>query len=513
MLNRLVTILLFALALGIAFDYLFYDQLLGVNYPLWIGIFMAGLLLLFPDRVVSADRRTGLFFGGSFLFAVMVFVRESDLLTVLNVLASLGLLALGIEALALRPVRRYAAVDYVLTTLLPLKCFPYFFSGMEELTALGAAAEKRSNLARVLKGLLIALPIIGVLIVLFSSADLVFRKYVMDLIRFDSSAATLAAFLRVGFVTGVAFAVCMYIVRSVTRSVSPTPVPTKASESSFGAIETSVILGSVSAVFLVFLAIQFTYLFGGEGAIAAQGFAYAEYARRGFFELIAVSLISFLLLLTTARQVTRNGAKHLSVFKWLAAVLILETVLVMASAFQRLSLYELAYGFTTLRLYSHIFIAWIGTIFLLLGYEIFVREDRVAFALRGLVSMVVFLLVVNALNPDQFIARQNIERYHATGEIDFNYLSTLSTDSFPETVKLLDDASVREQAFHSLQLVYPDDTGSYQNLLNSYVRNFEKLRQNWGWPSVHLSRQRGQEIYKSREVGIQEALTEPKTKE
>lgn len=513
MISRLVVTLLFALALGIAFDYLFFDQALGVNYPVWIGSFIVGTLLLFPDRIAAAGERGRLFLGGSFLFAVLVFVRESDLLTALNILASLGLLALGIESLAGKPVRRYAVVEYILTALLPLKCFPYFFIGMEELTALGAGVEKRSNLARALKGLLVALPIVGVLIVLFSSADLVFQKYVIGLFSFDSPTETIAYFLRVGFVTGVTFAVCTYIVRSTTKLAPPPVVSVKTSGPNFGSIETGIVLGSVSVVFFAFLLIQFTYLFGGEGAIAAQGFAYAEYARKGFFELIAVSLIAFFLLLATAGQVVRDGERHVPLFKWLAGILIFETVLVMVSAFERLSLYELAYGFTTLRLYSHIFILWIGTIFLFLSYEIFVREDRVAFAFRGLISMAFFLLAVNILSPDQFIARQNIERYYETGEIDFNYLATLSTDAFPETVKFLDDATVNERVAALLVNARPNDNDNrfrsgYLNLLDTYTWKSQPRPGSAyaEWPAMHLARQRWQAVFQSRETEIQERL-------
>lgn len=518
MINRLVAILLFAFASGVAFEYLFPGQALGVNYPVFLGTFIVGMLLFFPERIVSAGRRTMFFLGGSFLFALMVFVRESELLTVLNVLASLGLLALGIESLAGRPVRRYVVVEYIATAFLPLKCFPYFFLGMGELTALGAAVEKRSNLARALKGLLIALPIVGILIILFSSADLVFRKYVTEFFSFDFSIVTVLYFLRVVFVASGVFAVCTYIARSVVKPEPPTVVSTKASASGFGFIETSVVLGSVALVFLAFLLIQFTYLFGGEGAVVAQGFAYAEYARRGFFELIAVSLIAFFLLLATAREVVRDGGQHAPLFKWLAGILILETMLVMVSAFQRLSLYELTYGFTTLRLYSHIFIVWIGTIFLFLGYEIFVREDRVGFAFRGLISMVLFLLVVNILNPDEFIARQNIERYHETGEIDFNYLAILSTDAFPETIKLLDDVAARKRA-----TALPIDTLSndnwfragYQNWLGTYAWKSRPLpgTSYAGWPAMHLARERWQVIYETRKTEIEAVMIELKSQE
>lgn len=508
--SRMITLLLFALALGVAFEYLFHDQLLGVNYPVWIGAFMVGALAFFSDRISVAGQRIWFFFGGSFLFAVMVFVRESELLTTLNLLASLGLLALGIESLAGRQVRSYAVFEYASTIFLPVKCFPHFFFGLQELTAF-EGAEKYQALRRALKGSLIAFPIVGVLILLFSSADLVFRKYVTELISLDILITMADSFLRVGLVAGAAFAVYAYIAHhSGAKLVSPPSMAGKMREPSFGPIEMSIVLGSVSLVFFAFLLIQFAYFFGGEGAITNQGFAYAEYARQGFFELIAVSLIAFFLLLAAARQVVRDGTRHLPVFKWLAGILILETVFVMASSFQRLSLYELAYGFTTLRLYSHIFIVWIGTILLLLGYEIFVREDRAAFAFRGIISMACFLLAVNILNPDQFIARQNIERYAEMSEIDLGYLSTLSTDAFPETIRLLDDAAIAKRAsLASSEAQWHDEFRfGYQRMLDTYLWRSQPHpgSPSADWPSMHLSRWQWQAIYAERETEIREAL-------
>jgi hypothetical protein len=322
-------------------------------------------------------------------------------------------------------------------------------------------------------------------------------------------------FLRVGFVTGVAFAVCTYIAKSVVKPEPSADVSVKTAERNLGCIEASIVLGSVSAVIFAFLIIQFTYLFGGEGSITAQGFTYAEYARRGFFELIAVSFIVFLLLLAASQQVVRDGVRHVPLFRWLAGILVLETVLVMVSAFERLSLYELAYGFTMLRLYSHIFILWIGIIFLFLGYEIFVREDRITFNFRMLVLMALFLLAVNILNPDQFIARQNIERYHETGDIDFDYLATLSTDAFPETVKLLDDATARKRATDpSADGRLNDDwfRSGYENLLGTYAWKSQPLPGTVyaGWPAMHLSRQRWQAIYETRQAEIDSVMIELK---
>ncbi|MBI4734169.1 MAG: DUF4173 domain-containing protein, partial [Rubrobacteridae bacterium] len=61
-------------------------------------------------------------------------------------------------------------------------------------------------------------------------------------------------------------------------------------------IEASIILGSICLVSLAFVYLQFAYLFNGSASISAQGFTYAEYAHRGFFELLIASLFSFIIL-------------------------------------------------------------------------------------------------------------------------------------------------------------------------------------------------------------------------
>jgi hypothetical protein len=52
-----------------------------------------------------------------------------------------------------------------------------------------------------------------------------------------------------------------------------------------------------------------------------------------------------------------------------------------------------------------------------------------------------YLTTLNVLNPDAFIARQNLSRYEAAGKIDAAYLTTLSADAVPVLVEVL--AAVR----------------------------------------------------------------------
>ena len=49
----------------------------------------------------------------------------------------------------------------------------------------------------------------------------------------------------------------------------------------------------------------------------------------------------------------------------------------------------------------------------------------------ALISGVVALLGLAAINPDAWIARQNLDRWNETGRIDWTFLRTLSDDAVP----------------------------------------------------------------------------------
>ena len=119
----------------------------------------------------------------------------------------------------------------------------------------------------------------------------------------------------------------------------------------------------VDLLFLVFVGIQFAYLFGGQANITLEGYTYAEYTRRGFFELLTVSVLTLGLILTLHWLVRSETGRQKVIFKGLSSLMIALVLVILASAFQRLLLYEIAYGYTQLRLYSHIFMVWLALLF------------------------------------------------------------------------------------------------------------------------------------------------------
>jgi hypothetical protein len=110
------------------------------------------------------------------------------------------------------------------------------------------------------------------------------------------------------------------------------------------------------------------------------------------------------------------------------------------SAFQRLVLYEAAYGFSRLRTYTHIFMIWLGILLVVVIVLEILRKER-TFALAALLASIGFAATLTLLNVDGFIVQQNVARAAAGESLDVAYLASLSADSIPVLVANFQDQS------------------------------------------------------------------------
>jgi hypothetical protein len=309
-------------------------------------------------------------------------------------------------------------------------------SGAEDPSAPTVRRGFWKNAAPVVRGVLIALPVVAVLALLLSSADLVFADRmkallgVFDLEKLPQYIFRLIYILILTFVfTGV------YL-----QALSPVNEPARPDSNQsvvrpfLGWTETIIVLGAVVLLFAFFVALQFQYLFGGQANISAAGYTYSEYARRGFSELVAVAVLSLLLTLTLGTVSRRETRLQRTTFTILNGTLLALVLVILASALQRLLLYEQAYGFTRLRTYTLTFIPWLALLLLAaIGLEAAHRSGR--FGLALLIAIAGFTLTVGVINVDGFIARQNIERGLRGEEFDRAYLGQLSADAVPVMLK------------------------------------------------------------------------------
>ena len=467
--------------LGLLFDYFFYGKIPGIAFPLYVILVIAGLFVIANFLKKQINKDVFLLLVLLIFFSTMVFIRSNGLLMFLNVIASLVLLLVIAEISFGEKVKNFSIEDYLKIFFLPFKFIHPLFQTLSNLFSLRGAKEDRKVFSQIVKGVLMAIPVLFVFLFLFSSADLIFQKYVSDLINIDNGLEIIFRFILILIVTIAYIGAYTYSFREKEGQIT---AQQNSKNYTIGHIESSILLGSVNVLFFTFILVQFTYLFGGESNIFIKGFTYAEYARRGFFELIAVAIISLLLLLTTEKYVIKKETEHAMGFKILGTALVIQVILIMASAFTRLSLYEEAYGFTTLRLYSHAFIILLAIIFCLLLYKIYKDRRENTFAFRVFLSIALFIAVMNFLNPDAFIARRNIERFDATGKLDIYYLSRLSDDAILDTIKVLNISNEDLKKSFAREL--------YWRAQNSDSPYFSQ------WQSLNIARMRAYKILNSK---------------
>jgi Domain of unknown function (DUF4173) len=202
-------------------------------------------------------------------------------------------------------------------------------------------------------------------------------------------------------------------------------------------VEWAIPLACLDLLFLAFVAVQLTVLFGGhEHVLETAGLTYSEYAREGFWQLLTAAVLTLVVVggaTVAARAKSRLDAVLL---RALLGVLCALTIVVLVSALHRLRLYEDAYGLTRPRLLAEAVAFWLGGLFALVLAAGAWTRVRIQLARIAVAGTAAGLLLFSLADPDRLIAERNVDRWRATGEIDRDYLATLSADAVPVLVDL-----------------------------------------------------------------------------
>ena len=277
--------------------------------------------------------------------------------------------------------------------------------------------------APVARGLLIAIPIAAVLASLLASADPIFASFLRLNLDFGQVALD-AVYVLAGAL----------VVAGLLRLAAAAPMDRVGGPLwRLGTTEALVVLAVLDTIFAAFAIAQAIGASGtGVDALRLAGVTYADYARSGFFQLLWVAGITLVVLILCSRVTGfahRRGRVAFTVFAETAIAL---TVLIVLVASMRLSLYESAYGFTMLRLYSHLFAGWIAVVFLLHAADLAgVWPRRRWFVGATAITALGLLMGLNFANPESVVVGLNTDRAVATHKIDAQYLSGLSSDAAP----------------------------------------------------------------------------------
>lgn len=208
-----------------------------------------------------------------------------------------------------------------------------------------------------------------------------------------------------------------------------------------GTVEIVLLLGLLDLLFISFVSFQIPYLFGGLDLVrVTPDLKLADYARRGFGELVFASALVLPILLS-AHWLIRSGTSGRTekVFRILAGAQIVLLFVIMASAVQRLVILtgETGYGLTLVRFYPLVFMTWLALVFVWFGATVF-RGARNRFAWGALWAAVAVLGVTNLMNPHAFVVSTNLALMQQGRDFDAYYNSTLSDDALPTLIGSFD---------------------------------------------------------------------------
>jgi hypothetical protein len=437
-----------ALFLGVLHTYLFFSEMIGLNYPLFIiAALLCGLVLsrVFGRRLT---RDTYVLIGFAIFFSSMVFVRESELLTFFNILGSILLVFIVVDQFSGKQLQSFLIKDFLSAATLPFRCIGPFFETAPMLLSFRNDAMETTKKKEIVRGIIMAAIALVLFTWLLAGADAYFARIFNAFFTFTLDAETIPYIVRTLFVTAFFVGAFGFMFLKHHEEVTTRAEGIR----KLGLIETSILLGTINVLFCTFIVFQISTLFGGATHLTAEGLTYAEYARNGFVQLVWVAIFSFIIISYAEAQVVMRESGHMKLFKVLSGTLVLLVVTILVSAYLKLSLYEAAYGFTDIRLYSHALMIWLAGGLILLFAHIIQNDRREVLAQRLFYSVIIFLLALNVLNPDVFIAQKNLERYKVTGDIDALYLARLSHDALPYTIGLLTDVNETVRADYAYGL-------------------------------------------------------------
>ena len=209
------------------------------------------------------------------------------------------------------------------------------------------------------------------------------------------------------------------------------------------------VLVLLDALFGVFVGLQVAYLFGGLDTLAAAGLTYADYARRGFFELLAAAALAATVVASLDARVRHRSRGFVAAALGLLGL----TGVTLFSSFLRLRLYQDAYGWTELRFWVLLSIAWLAVALLAVALLVVIGRSGRLLHVLGVLG-VGGMLVANLVGPQGFVAARNLERAidpslvapGGRAGLDEVYLASLGDDAVPAMVAALRDLGGADRA-------------------------------------------------------------------
>lgn len=365
---------------------------------------------------------------------------------------------------------------------------------------------KHEIIKKVGLGVIILVPILLIVLALLTSADSIFAQELGGITKWIQS---IFKGMNIREIVGRIALIILFTIYGasfiynilVDAEEAERQIPEQPNKLYFDHIVVNTILTGLNIIYLVFCYIQIVNLFMGYTNLSQT--EYAEYARSGFFQLMAVSFINLVIILTTTHNSKEGSKGQISYTKGMNLLLAIATFIILISSFMRMYLYEQAFGYTFLRLMVYMIL--ITEAILMVPTIIHIFNKKINLIKPYFAIILVMYLVVNYMNVDAMIAKKNIDRYFE--QID----KSEQTTQIEQTHHIIQKNNVEQIEQPTIDFSYLKTTGidgifQVQRLLNVKDENLKKQVNNYiyqqkakykndTWQSFNINRYRLQKEF------------------
>ncbi len=412
-----------SIVVGLAFPLLVIKDFVGINLFLFsfMAIIAVGYILYRDDNI---DIKNFIFFAAAFLIYASVFFRSTQEIYIILTFPALVVMLVLTTMFSTKKGAKKGILTYLYRQFGPIARADKIFNAFSSISNKQKGKKKRIQIAL---GVLISIGLLIIVIPLMVSAEAAFAALVDQIIEKIQLKFDLQKFFW-KTIAGIAIAVifCGFLYTFTKDKETGTKKKIKNTNGHDNHTMIITVLSIMGLIFLVFAIVQFNSLFISRESII-RNTTFAEIARQGYFQLVILSVINFVMvLLCTGMQKGSNKITK-KIIVILTTYFVLLNVYLLVSSAYKMTLYYDAYGMSVDRLLVYILLIYEFAALILLLVKIYKSELK--FIKTMVYYTVAFWAGISLINIDALVAEVNINRYEKTGEIDIYYLSQLSDDA------------------------------------------------------------------------------------
>ncbi len=415
----------FAVLSAVSFSYLVLPENSG------IGVFVFAIIQAIALYFITNSKKRLFLYIPVIILALNSFISANTMWRVSNIFVSIFL-----YSLVFTDFKISFFINLIKNVFRPLSFMLVPFKWAGELDK-----EKTAVVKRIIKAILITVPVVIILLVLLSSADLIFQNDIDNMITIGIESINMNTITKI--IAGV-FA-GLYLFGVVYNSyINKSEKFECDKKTNADILVIGIIFVTILFVYTYFVVIQFKYLFAM--AELPYGLTYTEYARRGFFELMFLTGINIAIIMASLFVSNKKSKKTKIFIKTLCCYLCTVTIVLLASSFYRMWLYNSDDGLTRLR-----FMVFGFLIFEAIGlFYTFVHIIKPYFNLSAvyLTLGLVYYLILNTVPIDYFVAKSQVDMYINGKRDDVSYALSLSADAAPQIERLFETEEKEKAEFY-----------------------------------------------------------------